>query len=260
MNILVLCCFLIMGTACYTQNERVLLPNYSASPSGADDCKFELSYLKQVDSIAQSTGMARHFSLIYSHAMRNVAEQVQSMDSNAMFFIKKFEIRFADYFLTAALDNKNGDLAATSEWQCFFSHPGARPWQLILLGVNTHTNVDFWRSLVDNFSEKEIRRNKKQILACQYSIAKVYYEFFDLLIADKPYVRFINSFTKGLAKKIGERIIYKWRRRNVNLAILFYYDHKKFERRLAATNRKKQQIDRLILRKYKSSSEIALNK
>ncbi|MEO5781809.1 MAG: hypothetical protein ABIQ07_00975, partial [Ginsengibacter sp.] len=91
-----------------------------------------------------------------------------------------------------------------------------------LLGVNAHVNVNIWQALVTNFSEEDIRRYKKQMLAMQSSVTKVYDQFFDTLLANNSYLKFINTFTFGIAKKFGERMFYKWRSRNVKLAIMYY--------------------------------------
>ena len=181
--------------------------------------------------------------------MTGIASQIEEMDSIAKSFITWFEMRFADYFLNACFDDKNGNLAETSEWNCYFSSKDVRPWQLVLLGVNAHINIDFWQALTDNFSEKEIRQNKKQLLACRFSVAKVYSGLFDIMIAESEYLKFINAFTKGFAAELGKRIMFKWRRRNINLAILFYHNHEKFKRKWVTITKKKYKNDKIILRK-----------
>lgn len=228
--------------------------NFSYAVSYNDENKITKNYLQLIDSIAHTTGIPSHFARIYSKALENIATGTQGMDSATASFIKKFENAFAESFLNACLDNESGNLSATSEWKCLFSNPNAKPWQLVLLGVNVHVNMDFWQAMVNNFSEQKIRQHKKQLLACKSSIAKVYSQFFDMLIAENEYVRFINSFTNGLAKKLGEKLVYKWRRRNINLAVMFYDNHEKFKRGWAIIKRKKQKIDQVILRKRNAAT------
>jgi hypothetical protein len=251
---------LLINFTCGAQDENInakqslskqgrFTDNFTYAVSYSDENKVAKNYLQLIDSIAHTTGISSHFARIYSKALENIATGTQGMDSATAEFIKKFENAFAESFLNACLDNVNGNLSPASEWKCFFSNPMARNWQLILLGVNVHVNMDFWQAMVNNFSEQEIRQHKKQLLACKSSIAKVYSQFFDTLIAENRYVRFINSFTKGLAKKLGEKLIYKWRRRNINLAVMFYDNHEKFKRRWVIIQKKKQKIDQVILRK-----------
>jgi hypothetical protein len=94
-----------------------------------------------------------------------------------------------------------------------------------------------------------LRSNKRQLLRYQASIAKIYFPVFDSIQSINSPLQFINAFTKGIARKLGERLLFKWRKRQINMAILYYHDRDKFERRLAAVNRKKQRIDNIILRR-----------
>lgn len=257
-KLLLLCPLLIISIACNSQNENTVTAQQSDKwfisftyTVGDNKSTIDNNSIQQVDSIAHISTISSYFCQVYSNVMQNTVSQMESIDSGAKVFIKKFEICFADYFLKAWGNDKNRNLSPASEWKCFFSNPNAQPWQLVLLGVNAHTNIDIWQTLVNNFSEKEIWQYKKQMLAMQSSVAKVYYKFFDTLMFQNSYLRFINSFTLGFAKKFGERIVYKWRRRNVNLAIMYYQDQEKFKRKLAFVNRKKQKNDQRILR-YKS--------
>jgi Family of unknown function (DUF5995) len=242
----------VQGDNSFTRNSvKIHFDDFTYTINSQDGNSIGSNNIRRVDSIANGTGISRHFGGIYNEVMENIAIQMQNRNSAEKLFVKKFESRFADYFLNACMADKNGNLSPAFEWKCYFSSSYAQHWQMVLLGVNAHTNIDMWQALVDNFSEIELRLNKKQLLAFQLSIAKVYYPFFDTIMIQNGYLRFINGFTKGLTKHLGERLIYKWRRRQVNIAILFYHDHEKFEKRLAIINKKKQRIDRLILRHAK---------
>lgn len=211
------------------------------------DLSFTKSPVQSVDSISQLKIAGSHFARIYSKVMTNEEQQITGIDSAASTFIRKFEIHFADYFLQACKDDMNGNLSSSSAWKNLFSNPSAQSLRLTLMGINAHVNGDIWQTLVNNFPEKEIRLHKKAFLACQSSIVKVYYPFFDSIALQSWYLKFMRSFTKGLVKNLGERILYKWRHRQVSLAILYYHDHEKFEKRLAHVNRKKEKIDQLLL-------------
>ncbi len=174
---------------------------------------------------------------------------MQTADSGANIFIKQFESVYAGYFLNACMEEKSGKFSPASVWQLYFSSSDALSWQMVLLGVNAHINGEMWRALVENFSENDILRYKRQFLVLQQSVAKLYNPFFDTIMVQNNYLRFINGFTKGLARKFGERVVYKWRRRQLQLAILFYHAPEKFRKRQAMINRKKQRVDQLILRK-----------
>lgn len=225
------------------KNDDFPRPGTFIQPTATAD-----DYIQKIDSIGRSSGIPSHFGRIYRRALENLATGALEMDSATEHFIKRFENAFAASFLDACADNENGNLSPDSEWKFLFSHPEARGWQLVLLGVNVHVNIDFSQAMFNNFSEEELIRHKRQLLACKSSIAKVYSEFFDSLTTDSRYLKFVNDFTNGLAKKLGEKLIYKWRRRNINLGVLYYRNPEKFRRRMAVVKRKKQHIDRFILR------------
>jgi len=131
-----------------------------------------------------------------------------------------------------------------------FTHPEAKDWQLALLGVNAHANGDLWHVLVTNFCETDVRQYKNLLLSFQPAIAEVYYAFFDEVLTHNNYLKIVNSITNGLAKRVGERVIYKWGLRQINLASLFYQHPGKFKKMHDRIKRKKLRVDRQILGKY----------
>ena len=211
------------------------------------DLVFANRAIQFVDSISRSAGASSYFARIYGKVMANVELQLWGADTATVVFIRKFETGFADYFLHACIEDKNGNLSSSSEWKKLFSNPLAHPLRLTIMGISAHTNGDMWQALVNNFPEKEIRLHKKAFLAFQAAIAKVYYPFFDSIAVQSWYLKFMRFVTMGLVKNLGERIIYKWRRRQVNLAIMFYHNHERFNTRLAVVKKKKEKIDKLIL-------------
>lgn len=249
-------CILNFSPACYGQGENAVKADNSPYVTFSDDNTALLNYyVQKVDSISHTTGIARHFAGIYTKSMSNIAMKMQSMEGGVQAFVKKFEIGFINYFLEACAESENGQLPSGSVWSCYFSNPGVQPWQHVLIGVNAHVNGDIWKGLVKNFSENEIRRYKKNLLAFQSSIAKAFNPLFEEIMEQSAYLRFINSFTKGMAKRFGEWLIFNWRRRQIDLAILYFQDQKKFEKKFAVINRKKQRIDRVILRQTKQPKQ-----
>ena len=247
---------LMLAPACMAQNEYTAAEQ-PARQSGSFYAGDEQHVGKQhslqlIDSIAGLPEKAGDFCKVYVKTMSNIGMQIRDLDTATKSFVEKFEAHFADYFIDAWTDHKKNCLPGSSAWSFFFSNPGARPWQAVLLGINAHINMDIWQSLVYNFILEEIRKYKKPLLATQSSIRKVYYEFFESMKEHNPYLKRVNFFSMGLARTFGNRLVYKWRRRNVNLAILYYKDPEKFKRKLAIITRKKQRIDERILR-YRSS-------
>ena len=202
----------------------------------------------QVDSIKRAEGIAKYFAIVYSVAMQNVEQKLEIADTSTKRFIRKFEFAFVKYFLSASQQYKDGNLPATSAWSCYFSQANIHPLKFILMGVNAHINGEMWQAMVAACPKRDIDEHRKQYRTFESAIAKVYTPVFDSILTKNGYIRLVNSMTNGLARIFGERVLSKWRTRSVNLAILYYTNRAKFKRRLAAVNRKKQKVDRLILR------------
>ena len=236
----------------YGQHANVLSGDNSfAEPEPNSHSAILLRLMQQVDSVSHTSGIGRHFAKIYTSSMGNINVQLQGLDSGAQAFVRKFEISFINFFLEACEEYNNGSIAPESIWYFYFSHPDAEPWQLTMIGVNAHINGDIWKGLVKNFSETEIRRYKKNLLAFQSSISRAFQPFFEELLEESPYLRFMDNFTKGMARRYGEWLIYNWRLRQINMAMLYFTDAEKFKKRFDVIQRKKKNIDDTILRNKK---------
>jgi uncharacterized protein DUF5995 len=247
-------CFYFSFICFYSYSQSASIPGSSerfveTEVSASDRLLFSL--VKQIDSVSHTNSMASHFAKIYTASMGNINVQLQGLDSGAQAFVKKFETSFISYFLEANTEFNRGELPTESVWSFYFSHPEAEPWQLTLIGVNAHINGDIWKGLVSNFSATEIDRYKKTLLSFQSSISKAFQPFFEELIEQSAYLKFVNAFTKGTARYYGEWLIYNWRLRQINLAMTYSTDPRKFKERFTAIHRKKDKIDRLILRNKK---------
>jgi hypothetical protein len=252
------CLLQLAGFICYAQSESTIATNSAKNrntviPAATLNNKIEgpLNSIQKCDSIAGTTGVASQFAKIYSASLKQIFLGLQQKDPALQQFISKFDQRFLQYFLDAAAAQEIRQLESTSPWQFYFSPSELKPWQLMLLGVNTHINADMWQALVNSCSEEEIRKYRKQFLALEGAIIKAYEPFFDEMIGDNSYLRFMNAFTRGFAKFAGERWLYKWRKRNLRLAILYYDNPAKFKRKLIQVKKKKEKIDKLISKKQK---------
>jgi hypothetical protein len=61
-------------------------------------------------------------------------------------------------------------------------------------------------------------------------------------------VRTLHILSLGLAKPIGNFYLYKWRKRQMRLTELYYAGSPRYERLLKKITRKKEKIDRLVVR------------
>ncbi len=216
-------------------------------------------FIRQIDSISKTKSKAQPFAFVYIKSMENISRQMQTMDSSIQNFVIRFEAAFADYFLDACIDFEKETLSQQSYWHCFFNAQQIPWWKRVLLGVNVHVNADIWQALVRKFSLEELKKFRKPFLSLQPSVAKVHSAVFDTVLAHSGYLRFINFITFQQDRKLGELILYRWRNRNINLAILYFEQPGKFNKKWKRVQRKKKKIDRIILRSGPKTSKYSIS-
>ena len=215
---------------------------------------------RQLDSIAASKNTASHFASLYKSSMSNLEHDSESLDSSAQHFIRQFELQFAEYFLNACIEEKDGMLHPASAWKTYFSNSEAEGWQLALIGVNAHVNIDLHRALTDRFSLEEIKAHRKNFLVLHSAILKEFNPIFKSALSSSSYLRFVNTVSRGLGKKFGEQTLYRWRKRQVRLAILFYQNPRKYQKKFNGVIGKKARIDNMILRVTRNKQAVILPK
>jgi hypothetical protein len=208
-------------------------------------------FILTLDSLAKLAGTARAFAKLYKETTVAIYSQSKNLDTKAQRYTVTFQRIFLKYFLSAVESQEYNQLPASSPWHFYFSHPGLKTWQLQLIGVNAHVNADIWQALANNFSAEEIRGNRKQFLREQREIVKVFEPWFEEMMGKNSYVRFMNAVTKGMAKRMGAAWLYKWRERSIKLALLYLERPGKFQKKFLRVKKKKDKIDRLIMKEQK---------
>jgi hypothetical protein len=176
--------------------------------------------------------------------MWQIEEQLKSLDSVALQQIRKLELNFSDYFTKACCGY---DSAKT--WNRYFNTPKVSLLQLKLLGINAHINGDLWKALRDSYSANEIKDISKTVFLFHQSLLIIYKRVYEDARKENRKLRILHAISFGLSKKYGEHLLTKWRKRQIKLAILYYFDKEKFERQLCRVKNKKDKIDRLILQR-----------
>lgn len=205
------------------------------------------NHIHLIDSISKQPGITSPFCEAYSNSMLKISSRLEGLSQAEIHFIDKFLNRFALKFIEswkAWLDQK---IPASSNWNFFYKQQEAKPWQLVLLGVNAHINGDMWQALTDIFSPEELKENKNLFLSVQQTLDEVYQSFFKSLEEQEHFFKLINWLTLRIPEKFGCGLVYKWRKRQLKLAILQNSDPARFSRLLQKIRSKKQHIDLLIM-------------
>lgn len=176
--------------------------------------------------------------------MWQIEEQIKDLDSVTLQQIRKLELNFSNYFSNACFG-----YVSDKTWERYFSTSGLNPVQLKLLGINAHINGDLWKALRDSYSANEIRDMGKTVFLFHRSLLIVYELVYEEAKKENRSLRALHSISLGLSKKYGKHLLTKWRKRQIKLATLYYFDKKRFERKLVKVENKKDKIDALILQK-----------
>src|ERR1041385_7577952 len=111
----------------YAQQKNLPVSVMSAHEDGA------LKFFHQIDSVADAGEIPSYFARLYCISMKNIELKLKDADSSTTEFIRRFELNFIEYFLSACYGYRDGNLSPTSPWNCYFSHPNARPLQLMFM-------------------------------------------------------------------------------------------------------------------------------
>ena len=133
----------------------------------------------------------------------------------------------------------------------YFNGKDLSELQLKLIGANAHINGDIWQAMRSSFSLEELISIKRYYKNYNRSIAKVFDDLFNSAIENDKRFRNLHSLTFGLDKVYGKMMLYKWRNRQLKLAVYSYSNPKKFKRLKRQTETKMKKIDRMIMKRLR---------
>lgn len=200
----------------------------------------------QLDSMAATPDIHRHFAKIYSASVLRSIQHYQEASASEQYFIHRFEHLFAGYFFRAAASRGQGPGAEA--WKAYFHDSTLSPLQYQLLGINAHINADLSVTLTEGFSLDELKAHKKTLLRFQAGLRKQFILFYEENWRTSHLTRLLHQLTFGLARPYGAVKMYQWRKRQYRLAVLHITHPGKEARLKRKTARHKERIDRLILR------------
>ncbi len=200
----------------------------------------------QLDSIAVSADPASHFASLYTETVLISLQHYQQADTREKDFIQRFEQTFAGFFFRAAASKGRGP--GSEPWQLYFSDSTLSPLQYQLLGINAHINADLSAALTGVFSEEELQAHKKTFIRFQAGLRKQFRHFYDEHVQSTNLTRFLDKLTLGMTRSYGSVMMAGWRKRQFRLALWKFTNPEKEARLKSKTIRRKERIDRLILR------------
>ena len=206
----------------------------------------DLRLAMQLDSMAATADLHRHFAKIYTTTVLQSMQHYQRATENELYFIRRFEHLFAGYFIRAAASR--GQEPGTEAWQAYFHDSTLSPLQYQLLGINAHINADLSATLATVFTVEELQTHKKTFIRFQKGLKTQFKQFYRKNIQATRLTRTLDKLTLGLARTYGSVMMASWRKRQFRLAIWKSTHPEKEAWLKRKTDRRKERIDRLILR------------
>jgi hypothetical protein len=205
----------------------------------------DIRLARQLDSLSKTTTVSRHFASLYLETTLIAVEFFNNAPAGEKQFIEKLEQHFAGYFFNAATAAEKD---RSPVWQAYFRDSTLSPLQYQLLGINAHINGDIWQALTSAFSLAELKQYKKSYNRFQSGLKQQFRHFYQDNRKAAPVTKLIDRGSGGLAGQYGTFMLSRWRKRQYRLAILHFTNPGKCLKRLAGITRKKEILDRLILR------------
>jgi hypothetical protein len=207
----------------------------------------ELALLHKLDSLKNSSSSSKYFAGLYYNTTVKSVNYFLTRPEKEKDFNVRFELSFAEFFFRS-VDARAQSHAIPWEWKTYFADSALSPLQYKLIGINAHINGDIWQTLTSGFSLKEIQENREAYFAFQNGLIRQYNEFYTEARKGSAKIWLIHVVTAGLDKLYGKQLLLRWRKRQLQLAILYFVNRQKFETKLRKLHQKMEHINRMILR------------
>lgn len=201
----------------------------------------------QLDSIGRYGASSKHFGSLYYQFLYSIEEQLSHCDTNAQRLVRRFEKVFADFYIDACKSHKEKREIDLEEWDAYFKDSTLETIQYFLLGANAHLNGGLWNAVVKSFNAQEWAQLKEEYHIFKKTLNKTY-RFVYKEGKNNSFLVQLAQATSGLDKWIGNWYLYKWRKRQFRIAKLYWSHSPKLEPMLKKIDRKKKNIDQMILR------------
>jgi hypothetical protein len=206
--------------------------------------------INAVDSVAKSNGPGSCFAQLYVKTTIEIEKQLIGLDTSSINQIRKLEKNFCFYFINACKGvGESNDTVST--WYSYFKNNNSTELKRKLFGINAHINGDLWQALRDSYNKEEIVKAGRTVFQFHQSLLKIYNDLYEEAKTANKKVKTIHVLSLGFAKSYGRHLLKKWRKRQIKIATLYYYDQQKFEQIKIKTEKKKNKIDKTINRQLK---------
>lgn len=206
-----------------------------------------IGLLQQLDSIRNSPSVSRHFAGIYLDATVQALHYFGRKDLRIQQLMERCEMQFATYFMEAACAFEKKEKIPAA-WQFYYADSNASPLRHILYGANAHINGDIWQTLVVAFTPAEINEIRSSYLDFTKELLRVYKHIHATAVSSSSRIQILHRASLGLDQLYGQRMLVRWRKRQLMLAELYFSNRVLFEKKLQQLHRRMDKLNRLIRR------------
>jgi len=191
--------------------------------------RYNAALLDTLTFIASTKTPSQHFAGLYYNAIEITNNYAATQPDSVRRFIFGFEERFAPAFFTS-YKNLNTHTPQIYCWQPYYTDTTLNDLQYKFIGMTAHINGDMWVALKDTYSYDTLKKYKKPLLKFQQAL-NVLFDSMYVTSAKYPKLRRLRFLTLGLDRLIGKKVILYWRKRQVQMALLYYSNPAKCERK-----------------------------
>lgn len=202
--------------------------------------------IDRLEKISIQNDISSPFASVYKQMAVKLGEYADKQDDTAKAFLLRFEYTFANLFFEAREQYLN-DNKSIPHWNTFYQNKNLNHLQRMALGMNAHINGDLWKALSQAHPYDSIQKYRKTVLNFQYAFNAI----FDSLYTNTRHsarTSFLHTASMGLDKKLMKRAVFRWRKKQVRLALLYYKDSTSMQKQLKRSDRKMKRFDRFVLK------------
>ena len=216
-----------------------------------DSNQFNQTYLDSLLSIEKGNTISKHFAGLYRQTVLITNEFAKTKNQFASNFILKLDDAFIPIFFQAHEAFVKRQEIPTN-WKTYYQSDSLNSLQYQFLGMNAHINGDLHLALIQQFGYDSIKAHKKDLMSFQTVLNKIVDSVYEQTQA-YPELKIFHDLTLGTNRIMAREMVRHWRRRQINLALLYYHKPKKYQRRLAHVLKLKAKWDQAVLEHFHAS-------
>ncbi len=203
--------------------------------------------LYQLDSLGQTHSIGRHFGDLYFNFLTLVEQKLEKEDSATQKLVRHFEAVFAQFYIDACNAYMQSSKAPLAAWQTYFVDSALQYYQYYLLGTNAHLNGGLAEAIGGSYTPEQWKSIKKKYYLFNSCLNQTYRFVYSETVENNKNARLLHKMTMGLDKLVGYYLLYKWRKRQMQLMKYYFAGSPNYQKLLQKINRKKANIDDLVI-------------